>query len=397
MAGMASSILTRTADELTVVEDVYKTTKAGIVNSFQDIQKTQLELTNQFGFLSQINTGELLQKAKDGMLSLNMESLKDQISSAFSGDYSKAKTLVQDAISGSKSAIDTIKSTTNAVTGLMRQASDVYYTVNGVVNAVKNGNLSDLRGVVDTINNVTGRVGIALSANGAMGGIMTSLVGEAGALGIQDAFGIVAAGVRDAQNITNQAQVIYQMATGSLPAAIARGDLRSVASIADYMGNGAASMLNPTAVKALTKTDKTEYTNAEIIGDDTEGNGQFHEYRDAYQRIDPNWETSSWKPPTGSDSIKDLSALLDSSDEVRKIFTTGGMCSATAEDKAYMALAVLDKPKTVDEEIQSRYPMNPAINSSTVVTTDSNARVIAESERFSVKTNIFSRMDEIGW
>lgn len=374
MAGLAKSIFSRTPDESTVVEDVYKKTNSEVVNSFQDISKTGLELGKQFGFLSSASSGNLLKLASDGMLSLNTESLTDKISGAFSDEYSKAKSLVSDVLSGKASAIDTIKSTTNSVTGLLRKASDVYYTVNGVVSTVKNGNVSDLRGIVNTINQVTNRTSIALSANGALGGIMTSLIGEAGALGIQDAFGIVAAGVKDSTNITNQGQLIYQMATGSLPGAIARGDLRSVASIVDHLGTGAASMLNPTAVKQLARSDKSQYSPSEIRG----SNGQFYEYQGAYQRIDPNWNKSSWTPLGSSSKIRDLTNLMGASSQVKNIFTTGSLMSNNAGDKLYAALKIFDKPKSVDDEIARRYPHSPASKSSGMDVRDADPRLLKD-------------------
>lgn len=372
MAGLAKSIFSRTPDESTVVEDVYKKTTSEVVNSFQDISKTGLELGKQFGFLSNVSSGNLLKLASDGMLSLNTESLTDKIAGAFSDEYSKAKSLVGDVLSGKTSVIDTIKGTTNSVTGLLRKASDVYYTVNGVVSTVKNGNVSDLRGIVNTINQVTNRTSIALSANGALGGIMTSLIGEAGALGIKDAFGIVAAGVKDSTDITNKGQLIYQMATGSLPGAIARGDLRSVASIVDHLGNGAASMLNPSAVKQLARTDKTQYTSSEIRG----SNGQFYEYQGAYQRIDPNWNKSSWTPAGSSTQIRDLSNLMGASSQVKDIFTTGSLMSTNVSDKLYAALKVFNKPKSVDEEILRRYPLSTAATSSGMEVRDTDPRLL---------------------
>lgn len=366
MANLASSIFNRTPDESTVVEDVYKKNNDTTVNSFQDQLLSGFDLSNQLGFLSKFTSGNVLKTAIDGSLSLDKDSLTDKISAAFSDDYSKAKSLISDFATGAKSIVSSVKATTNEVTGLLKQAQSVYYTVNGIVNTVKTGNLSDLRGICNTLNAVAGRTSIALSANGALGGIMSGLVGEAGAQGIQGAFGIVADTIQQADYIQNKGQMIYQVATGSLPGAIARGDLGSVASMVDYMGSGAVSMMNPSAVSSLARNDKTSYTPAQIGG----SAGQFVQYQGAYQKIDPNWNTSSWTPVSSSQPVRDLSSLLDASSQVKNIFTTGGKLSTNTADKLYSALSVFGSKKSVDDEIRKQYPTSAVADTSNICSRD---------------------------
>lgn len=372
MPTLAKSIFSRTPDEKTVVADIYSKDKSDVINSFQDLNLTGFDLSDKFGFLSKFTSGNVLKTASDGALGLDTESLTDKISSAFSDEYTKAKSLVTDVVNGSQSAISTIKSDVNSVTGLLRKASEVYTTVNGIVRTIQTGNLSDLRSITNTLNAIAGRTSVALSTNGALGGIFTSLVGEAGAQGIQGSFSVIADTIKSSSNIANQSSMIYTVATGSLPGAIKRGDLSSVASMVDYMGSGAVGMLKPDAVKQLAHNDKTSYTPSDISG----ANGQFVQYQGAYQKIDPNWNTSSWTPVSSNSTFKDLSALLNASTQVKNIFTTGAVTSANATDKAYAALSVLNGPFSVDDEIKRRYPQSTAV-SSNITNRDVDPRLYA--------------------
>lgn len=375
MPTLAKSIFSRTPDEKTVVADVYTKETSDVVNSFQDLNLTGFDLSDKFGFLSKFTSGNVLKTASDGALGLDTESLTDKISAAFSDDYSKAKSLVNDVVSGSQSAISTIKSDVNSVTGLLRKASQVYTTVNGIVRTVQTGNLSDLRSITNTLNAIAGRTSVALSANGALGGIFTSLVGEAGSQGIQGSFSVIADAIKSSSNIANQSSMIYTVATGSLPGAIKRGDLSSVASMVDYMGSGAVGMLKPDAVKQLARNDKTSYTPADITG----ANGQFVQYQGAYQKIDPNWNKSSWSPISSNSTFKDLTSLLNASTQVKNIFTTGAVTSGNATEqayKAYAALSVLNGPFSVDNEIKRRYPQSTA-TSSNILNRDVDPRLYA--------------------
>lgn len=352
---LAKSIFVRTPDETTLVADVYKQTTTTPVNSFQDITNTGFELDEKYSFLSKVTSEKILHDAA-GDVSVDKESLTDKISAAFSGDYSKAKSLISSALSGSKAAIAEVKSKTNSVTGMLKQAQSVYATVNGVVTTIKSGNLKSLKGVSDAINAVSGKVGVSLSANGALSGIFTSLVGEAGTAGIKDSFGVVATSIKDATNITDKGKLLYQVATGSLPAAIKRGDLKSITSMVDTIGKGSVAMMQPDILKVLSKTNTDKFTPTEIGG----VNGQFVAYQGAYQKIDPNWNKSSWNPIGGTTIMKDLSTLMDASKETREIFTTG---AKMASDSSTNYLAMLEKfpgSISVDSEIAKRYPMSPS-------------------------------------
>lgn len=362
MPTLATSILSRTPDEKTVVADVYTKNTATVVNSFQDLNLTGFDLSNTFGFLSKFTSGNILKSATDGALGVDVESLTDKISSAFSDEYAKAKTLVNDVVSGSQAAISAVKSDINSVTGLIQEASRVYTTVNGIVRAVQTGNLSSLRGIANTINAVTGKVGIALSANGALGGVFTSLVGEAGAQGIQGAFGVIADAVNTSSSIVNKSSMLYTVATNSLPAALARGDLASVASMSNYIGNGAVGMLQPSAVSQLAKNDKTSYTTSDIVGS-SGAPGQFQFYQQSYTQVDPNWNTSTFQPVGSTTQFQDLSTLMGASDQVKNVFTTGAVTSADPNAKMYAALSCFDKPLTVDDMISQQFPQSVSTGS----------------------------------
>lgn len=352
---LAKSVFSRKPDESVLVADVYKETSITPVNSFQDITKTGFELSEEFSFLSQVTSEKILQDAA-GDIGIDKESITDKISAAFSGEYSKAKSLASGLLSGSKAAIAEIKSKTNGVTGLLKQAQSVKATVGGIVSTVKTGNLKNLRGVADTINAISGKVSIGLSANGALGGIFTSLVGEAGNAGIKDAFGVVAASIKDAANITDKSKLLYQVASGSLPAAIKRGDLNSIASMADTLGSGAVSIMQPNVLTVLSKTNKDVFTPAQIGG----SAGQFVKYQDAYQKINPTWSESVWKPLGAIKPIKDLSSLLGAAKATKDVFSVG---AKMAEDTSTKYLTLVDKFKkapTVDELIKKQFPSTPA-------------------------------------
>lgn len=373
MPTLATSILSRTPDEKTVVADVYTKTDTTVVNSFQDLNLTGFDLSDQFGFLSKFTSGNLLKSATDGLAGLNPESLTDKISAAFSDEYSKAKSLVNDVVSGSQAAISAIKSDVNTVTGLLKEANRVYTTVNGIVRAVQTGNLSDLRGIANTINAVAGKTAIALSANGALGGVFSSLLGEAGAQGIQGAFGTIADAVNSSTQLVNKSSILYTVATNSLPAAVARGDLASVASMADYIGNGAVGMIQPNSVSQLAKNDKTSYTTTDIRGT-TAAPGQFVQYQQAYAKIDPTWNQSTFTVEGSNTTFLDLSPLTAASDQVKNTFTQGAITSTADADKPYAALAALNSSYSVNDEITRQFPMSVSTGTN-MVQKDTDPRV----------------------
>lgn len=351
---LAKSIFSRTPDETTLVEDVYKKTSITPVNSFQDITKTGFELSEEFSFLSTVTSEKILQDAA-GDMSIDKESITDKISSAFSGEYGKAKSLVSGLVAGSKAAIAEVKSKTNTVTGLLKQAQSVKATVNGIVSTVKTGNLKNLRNVADTINAISGKVSVSLSANGALSGIFTSLVGEAGTAGIKDSFGVVAASIKDASNITDTSKLLYQVASGSLPAAIKRGDLKSITSMADTLGKGAVSMMQPDVLKVLSKTNKDSFTPSQIGG----ANGQFVEYQGAYQKINPTWTQSVWKPLGTTAPVKDLTTLLGAAKETKDIFSLGSKMSSDPATKYLTVIDKFTKAPTVSELFKKNFPAAP--------------------------------------
>lgn len=371
---LAKSVFVTTPDEKTVVADVYKVNDATPVNSYQDIALTGFEVKDEFGFLNNVVSEKLLHDAA-GDVSIDKESLVDKISGAFSAEYGKAKSMVGGLLSGSKAAIKEIKSNTNAVTGMLKQARDVQATVMGVVQTVKTGNLKNLRGVADTINAISGKVQMSLSTNGALGGIFTSVVGEAGNAGIKDAFGVVAASIKDASNITDKGKLIYQVASGSLPAAVKRGDLRSITSMVDNIGSNAVNIMQPNILNVLSKTNKDKYTPAQIAGTGT-NSSQFVEYQGAYQKIDPNWNVSKWNPIGNSAPMKDLKCLMGASQEVKDVFALGAKMSS---DPSVKYLTALSKVKTtsVDEMLNKRFPGTPAATTQNLFTPDMDARLAA--------------------
>lgn len=374
MAELAKSIFTRTADEETVVEDVYKKLQDGVVNSYQDLQGFASDLTEKFSFLSSSASGQLLKDTLDGGVELDLKSVTERVTGAFSEDFTKAKTLVSDLASKANSVATTIKGTVNTVTGIVRKAQHAYQTVNGIVSTIKNADLTDLRSITNTLNAVAGQTSVALSANGALGSIYGSLVSEASAKGIQDAFGIVADSIKASTQLVNKGQILYETATTALPGAIARGDIKSVASIVDHLGSGAVSMMNPNAVQQIARTDKVAYTPNEITG--TSSNpGQFYEYQGAYQKIDPNWNTTSWRPISTNETFQDLTSLLDASKQVRDVFRIGGVTSDNLKDRIFGTIDAFNGLKSVDSAIKERYPMRVINNDNAVTERDVNPRL----------------------
>lgn len=365
---LASSVFTRTPDETTVVADVYKELAPGVVTSFQDSESSSFDLASQFGFLSKASSAA-------GMLASSAgNALKDatgKIGDALGDSMGKAKSLLGDLASGKASVVATIQGTTNGVTGLLRQASSVQYQINGITRAIQNGNLSDIRSITNTLNAVVGTSSMLLQPNGAVAGIYSSLVGEAGKAGISDAFGMIAGSIQASTSFVNKGQMIYQIASGSLPGAVQRGDLRSVASMVDYIGNGTVGMMNPAAVRQLSRNNQDAYTQQQIGG----SQGQFIQYQGAYQKIDPAWNQSSWRPQGTSTPIRDLSTLMDASRQTKQVFSTGAKLSANPADKYFAILDKFGGSKSVNQEITSRYPMAVTPSSGNMCVRDTSPRV----------------------
>jgi hypothetical protein len=256
----------------------------------------------------------------------------------------------------------------------MKTAASAYTQVNGIISAVKHGNLKDIRNITNTLNSITGKTSVLLSPIGAIGTIYGSLVDRAGAAGFVDSFGIVAGAVRDSTTLVNKSNVLYQMATTSMPGALSRGDYQSVASMVDHLGNGAVGMINPSAVNQLSRNNKTRYTPAQISG----ANGQFVQYQGAYEKIDPNWNKSSWQPMGSSTTIKDLTCLMDASPETKSVFSIGAKTSPDPGMKWYSALDAFGEKKSVDGELKKRYPFTPMPTN--VFNKDSDPRVFPSQQ-----------------
>jgi hypothetical protein len=369
---LAKSIFSRTPDQETIVEDVYKKTDTSVVNSFQDLTGTSGDLYDKFSFLSRYNSNQILvdpNRAFDG----GGGSLSDIIGSALPSDASKQKSLLSDTLGSIKSAANTVRSVTKPITSVVKTATSAYAQINGIVHAIKTGNLKDVRNITNTLNAVTGKTSVLLSPNSAVGSIYGSLVDRASAAGIADSFGIVAGAVKESTTLVNKGNVLYQMATTSMPGVISRGDYRSVASMVDNIGNGAVGMINPAAVNLLSKNNKTKYTASQISGAD----GQFVQYRGAYGKIDPNWNVSSWQPLGSSTKINDLSCLMDASPETKSVFSIGAKTSADQDTKWYSALDAFTSKKSVDEELKRRYPMSLSSSSYAMSTRDTDPRITA--------------------
>lgn len=363
-APLANSFFVRTPDEKTAVLDAYKKLDDDVVNSYQDLTGSGIDQAGKFGFMSKNQSANLLAAAK--AQTGDTESAKDKVDGALDDSQGKSKSLLGDLVDKSKSVAASVKSNLNSVTGLLRGASTVYTTVNGITKAVQNGNMKDLRGISNTLNSITGRAGVLISANGPLTGVLTGLVGEAGTAGIQDSFKLVADSIQSSTTFANKGQAIYQVASGSLPGAVSRGDLNSVASMVDYIGNGSVSMLNPNAVKSLSKNNTTKYTPSQI-GNGSQGSGQFYNYQGAYQKIDPNWRTSSWNPVGSTGSTADLSCLMDASSGTQDVFITGSKLSPNSDDKIYSFITAFGGQKlSVDNEISKRLPYSPAATSTNI-------------------------------
>lgn len=367
---LAKSIFSRTPDQETIVEDVYKKTDTSVVNSFQDLTGTSGDLYDQFSFLSRYNSSQIMvdpNRAFDG----GGGSLSDTINSALPSDASKQKSLLSDTLGSIKSTVNSVRAVTKPITSVIKTTTSAYAQINGIVHAVKNGNLKDVRNITNTLNAVTGKATVLLSPNSAVGTIYGSLVDRASAAGIADSFGIVAGAVKDSTNLVNKGNVLYQMATTSMPGVISRGDYRSVASMAENIGTGAVGMINPAAVSLLSKNNKTKYTPAEISG----ANGQFVQYRGAYDKIDPNWNVSRWQPNGSTTKINDLSCLMDASPETRNVFSIGAKTTADPNARWYSALDAFTGKKTVDDELNRRYPMNISTGDSSFYYRDTDPRL----------------------
>lgn len=350
---LAKSIFSRTPDEDTIVEDVYKSTSGAVVNSFQDQTGTGGDLYDKFSFLSKFSSGQNLMDP--GRLFEEKASITDSIKDALGEGASKAKSLIGSLTGGIKSAMAVAKT----VTGAVNEAKSAYAQVNGVVSLVKNANLKDLRSATNTLNAITGKTSVLLSPNSVVGAMYGSVVDQASAAGIRDAFGVVAGAVKESTTLINKGQILHQMATKSLPGTLSRGDYLSAASMVNSLGDGVVGMIDPTAVTKLA-------TNIKTIPPSPNGKGPsfaFTEIKNTFSKIDINWDVSSWKPSGSTVEIKDVSKLATASPEVKKVFTEGAKDAPVSEvDKAYAFYAAIRKEndaQTVDQYNLKKYPGAP--------------------------------------
>jgi hypothetical protein len=364
-AQLAKSIFSRTPDQETIVADVYQTTTPEAINSYQDITGTSTDLYDQFSFLSKFNSSQKLV----GPTIENAASLKDQVGSAFSDSASKAKSLISDTLGGIKSTVKSATGIVKTAGNALKTATQAYSQVNGLVTAVKSGNLKDLRGITNTLNAITGKTSVLLSPNGPVGKIYGQVVDQASMAGISDAFGVVAGAVKESTTLVNKGAVLHQMASVSLPGALKRGDYLSVSSMASNLGDGVVGMLDSSAVQKLA-------ANTKAIVPANQVKGQFYEFQGAYTKIDPNWNKSTFTPAGGT-PMKSLSCLMGASPETKSLFSMGSKMTNDPATRWYSALDAFPEPKSVSESIKSRYPMAPAANANNMTSRDTDPRVEA--------------------
>jgi hypothetical protein len=372
---LAKSIFSRKPDDDTIVEDVYKSTSGAVVNSFQDQTGTGGDLYDKFSFLSKFNSGQNLMDP--GRLFEEKPSTLDSIKDALGDGASKAKSLIGSLTGGVKSAMAVAKT----VTGAVNEAKSAYAQVNGVVSLVKNANLKDLRSATNTLNAITGKTSVLLSPNSVVGAMYGSVVDQASAAGIRDAFGVVAGAVKESTTLINKGQVLHQMATKSLPGTLSRGDYMSAASMVNSLGDGVVGMIDPTAVTKLASNIKT-------IPPSTSGKGPsyaFMDIKNTFSKMDVNWDISSWKPTSGSTTVvKDLTPLISATPEVKKVFVAGSKESTDDIVKFYAALDTELKARSVDDYNRLKYPGAPTAQESSQKR-DVDPRIAAAANEFKVE------------
>lgn len=364
---LASSIFSRKPSEETAVEDIYKTTTDTPVNSFQDIEGTSTSLVDSIGFMSKINSANMI----NGPTKEKAELLKDTLDSSLGEGKNKEKFKIGDLLKNAKSALSGIQSKTKSVTGLLRDGADAYFQVEGIKSVVKNGNLKDLRSKTEALNSITGKTSVLLSANGAIGRIYGTVVDQASEAGIGDSFKLVSTAVKEDPNIVNKNTVLYSMAKTSMPGAVNRGDHQNVAAMADELGSGSISMINPSAIRDLMKNNSAK----PVLTSARDMTGEFQQLQSAYQRIDPNWNKSKYKDKTGK-TYNDITKLITASDNIKDIFTKGAKISDTVSTKWYAIADKFKEQKTVNEAIKGNFPMRIDLNNTTVLN-DSDPRVLA--------------------
>jgi hypothetical protein len=381
---LAKSIFSRTPDEDTIVEDVYKSTSGAVVNSFQDQTGTGGDLYDKFSFLSKFSSGQNLMDPS--RLFEEKASITDSIKDALGEGASKAKSLIGSLTGGIKSAMSVAKT----VTGAVGEAKSAYAQVNGVVTSVKNANLKDLRSAANTLNAITGKTSVLLSPNSVVGAMYGSVVDQASAAGIRDAFGVVAGAVKESTTLVNKGQILHQMATKALPGTLSRGDYLSAASMATSLGDGVVGMIDPGAVTKLASNIKT-------IPPATSGKGPsyaFLDIKNTFSKIDANWDLSSWKPTAGSTvAVKDLTPIISASPEVKNVFVAGSQESTDKNLKFYSVLQADFKLQTVDEYNRAKYP-GATITKSSLQVRDTDPRVL-DAIDISNKTNFGDWRDDV--
>ena len=369
--GLAKSIFEQKPNESRVVADVYATAKNKVVNSFQALNETMGDVQENMGFLSQLASGDkikMLEKVGD-KLSLNKDGLISNISSALSDSAIRAKSFLSDLATKKEAVMSFYNDNVNKVTGIIKDAQSTYVQVQGVYQTVANADLTDLRGITNTMNALNSKLGMNISSDGALSGVYSSLVQEASDLGIRNAFSVVADTIQQSQDIYNKGQAIYSIATDVLPNAIRSGNINLVSDIAGYLGTGSVPMMLPNSIGSL----------AQYNEDGLQGRTYdevFADYKERFDKIDPNWNRSIWQlqEESGSLDIYDTSAIAGGSSQIKDIFSVGAMRSDTAADKLFIIAKDIGR-RIVDVEIAKRYPYSPAIGQGRSIGLVSDPRV----------------------
>lgn len=331
-----SVFMTKPNDALATL-DVYTKNNGQIVNKIQDIARmfdvdsTNLmkggaiiskhfpvitKLTDSYGQTLKVNTENLV--ARISSISKNVSSSISQLSDSFGKTISELPLTQQ-----------------------------VYSVVDGIKSRVGNVDLSGLKPIVSTIQEVVGdRDLMQLVDLDAETALYVGLISEASNNGIANSFKSVVGSLNDPY-------VRNSVIRNALPYAVNTSDVRMLQSIIEGDFSRNSLLDNTSLITDFSRRYKSGYGYGE-----NEDNVEFNDLYNTYYQIHPEWNKKTLVIDDNEEEVFDISKITDSSAEFKQSLLNYFKNKDQAnEDELFMTLATVFEKTTVDEELKKMLPM----------------------------------------
>lgn len=257
--------------------------------------------------------------------------------------------LIARLIAGSGSLVSSIRNMSGdlatSVGRNLPESSTVVTSVGGIAARVDSAQIGNLRSLGDTINQVTQNDNaFSITDRGAQVGLYSGIIQEATKYGIPNSFGSLMAGVQDQY-------VVQKVATAVLPTLIGRSDLASLKAISTVLPPGAVQMSYPSTVRDFSRQYQAPEGTTQL-----ESNATYAELMDAYDDIDPDWNTCTRELEDGtSEDVVSIVNLQNSSADMHRMIVVGAQTATTTDEKLNV-LATVIPATSVDEGLQQHFP-----------------------------------------